>query len=54
LQADLEAEKGALRDYVAHRDAAEEMGEVGTALILENIIVDEQSHHDSLVMLLRK
>lgn len=54
LQADLEAEKGALRDYAAHRDAAEEMGEIGTALILENIIVDEQGHHDALVMLLRK
>jgi bacterioferritin len=54
LQANLEAERGALRDYAAHRNEAEEMGELGTALILENIIVDEQGHADGLVMLLRK
>lgn len=54
LELDLEAEKTALKDYYDHRNKAEEMGEIATALILENIIVDEQHHHDKFLMMLRK
>lgn len=54
FQLDLQAEKTALKDYYDHRDKAEEMGEISTALILENIIVDEQHHHDRFLMMLRK
>ena len=54
LAADLEGENKALADYAVRIKEAEEAGEVGTSLILENILVDEQGHADGLVMLLRK
>jgi len=54
LKADLNAELKALKDYTLRIKQAEEAGEMGTALILEDILVDEQHHHDELVMLLRK
>jgi bacterioferritin len=54
LEANLEAENKALADYAIRIKEAEEAGEVGTSLILENILVDEQGHADGLVMLLRK
>lgn len=54
LELNLAAEKQALKDYYERRDQTEKMGEIGTALIIENIIVDEQHHHDKLIMMLRK
>jgi bacterioferritin len=54
LEADLGGENRALADYAIRIKEAEEAGEIGTALILENILVDEQGHADGLVMLLRK
>jgi bacterioferritin len=54
LEADLEGENRALADYAARIKEAEAAGEIGTALILESILVDEQGHADDLVMLLRK
>ncbi len=54
LEQDLEGEAQALKDYALRRDECEQMGEVGTALIIENFILDEQHHHDSLLMLLRE
>lgn len=54
IKLDLEGETEALKEYAALRDKCEEMGEVGTALILENILVDEQHHHDALLLLLEK
>jgi len=52
LKEDLAAEVQALKDYAERRDQCEDMGEVGTALIIENIIVDEQHHHDTFLKLL--
>jgi bacterioferritin len=46
-------EEDALAGYAKRIKEAEELGEIGTALILENILVDEQGHWDSLSMLLR-
>ena len=54
LQADLEGENKAIADYTVRITEAVEAGEEATALILENILVDEQGHADGLVMLLRK
>ncbi|MBI2847480.1 MAG: ferritin-like domain-containing protein [Chloroflexi bacterium] len=54
LETALEREKEALRDYAERRDQCEESGEVGTALIIENIIVDEQHHHDRILQFLRE
>ncbi len=54
LRLDLKAESGALKDYYERRDQCEESGEIGTALIIENIIVDEQHHYDQFVKLIRK
>ncbi|MFQ6058389.1 MAG: bacterioferritin [Anaerolineae bacterium] len=54
LQYDLEAEKGALADYAQRIKEAETAGEMGTALMLEDILVDEQKHHDEFVKLLRE
>ncbi len=54
LEADLEAENRALADYAVRIKEAEAAGEIGTSLILESILVDEQGHADGLVMLLRK
>jgi bacterioferritin len=54
LEADLEGENRALADYAVRIKEAEAAGEIGTALIVENILVDEQGHADGLVMLLRK
>jgi bacterioferritin len=45
-------EEEALAGYAKRIKEAEEIGEIGTALILENILVDEQGHWDSLSMLL--
>ena len=53
LTADLKGEQLALKDYAERIKQAEAMGEVGTSLIIENIVVDEQHHHDKFVMLLR-
>lgn len=53
LTADLKGEQRALKDYAERIKQAESIGEVGTALIIENILVDEQHHADKLVMLLR-
>jgi bacterioferritin len=53
LKADLDGEKQALVDYAKRIKEAEEAGEIGTALILEDILVDEQKHADELTMLLR-
>lgn len=50
---DLAREEEALAGYARRIKEAEEVGEVGTALILENILVDEQGHWDGLSMLLR-
>ena len=46
LTADLKGEQQALKDYAERIEQAEKMGEIGTALILENILVDEQHHAD--------
>jgi len=54
LESDLELEKKALKDYIEHRNYFEKIGEVGTALIIENIIVDEQHHSDVFTRLLMK
>ncbi len=54
LELDLAAEKGALEDYAKRIKQAEEAGEVGTSLIIENILVDEQGHWDSFTKLLRE
>jgi bacterioferritin len=54
LEADLAGENRALADYAVRIKEAAEAGEIGTSLILENILVDEQGHADGLVMLLRK
>ena len=53
LKDDLDGEKQALADYAMRIKEAEEAGEMGTALMIENILVDEQGHHDTLTMLLR-
>ncbi len=54
LKEDLKGEEEALKEYAELRDKCEAMGEIGTALILENILVDEQHHHDALQLLLEK
>jgi bacterioferritin len=54
LTADLKGERLALKDYAERIKQAEKMGEIGTALIIENILVDEQHHADKFVMLLRQ
>ncbi len=46
-------EEEAIAGYSKRIKEAEEAGEIGTSLILENILVDEQGHWDSLSMLLR-
>lgn len=53
LRLDLEAERQALVDYAERIKQAEEAGEMGTALMLEDILVDEQKHYDEFVKLLR-
>ncbi len=53
LTVDLKGEQLALKDYAERIKQAEGIGEIGTALIIENILVDEQHHADKLVMLLR-
>ncbi len=50
---DLAREEEALAGYAKRIKEAEEAGEIGTSLILENILVDEQGHWDSLTMLLK-
>ena len=52
LTLNLEAEKQALKDYALRIKQAEQAGEIGTALILESILMEEQDHADGLVMLL--
>ena len=47
-------EEEALAGYAKRIKEAEELGEIGTSLILENILVEEQGHWDSLTMLLRQ
>ena len=54
LTADLAGETLVLKDYAERIKQAEAMGEVGTSLIIENIVVDEQHHHDKFLMLLRQ
>ena len=53
LTADLAGENLALKDYAARIKQSEAMGEVGTSLMIENILVEEQGHADKIVMLLR-
>jgi bacterioferritin len=48
---DMAREEEALAGYAKRIKEAEEAGEIGTSLILENILVDEQGHWDSLFML---
>ena len=52
IKFDMAREVDALAGYAKRIKEAEEIGEIGTALILENILVDEQGHWDSLSMLL--
>jgi len=54
MEQGLKAEEKAIKDYVEHRNACEEGGEVPTALILENIIVDEQHHWDIFYKLIKE
>lgn len=54
LKNGLMREEQALKDYAERRDQCEASGEVGTALIIENIIVDEQHHRDRLLQFLRE
>ena len=53
IKFNLVREEEALAGYAKRIKEAEEAGEIGTALILENILVDEQGHWDNLSMLLR-
>jgi len=54
LEADLGEERKALADYAQRIKDAEEAGEIGTSLIIENILVDEQHHFDEFTKLLRE
>lgn len=54
LSNNLKIENEALKDYATRIKQAEEAGEMGTALILEDILVDEQNHADEFFMLLKK
>ncbi len=54
LSNNLKIEGEALKDYATRIKQAEEAGEIGTALMLEDILVDEQEHWDTFFMLLKE
>jgi bacterioferritin len=53
LEAVLEAEQRAVRDYSARADQAEEYGDKGLAVEIENIVADETKHAEETERMLR-
>jgi bacterioferritin len=53
LEAVLEAEQQAVRDYSHRAEAAEEFGDKGLAVELENIVSDETGHAEETERILR-
>ena len=53
LQAVLEAEKKASKDYMVRAKEAEELGEKGLAVQLEDMVRDESGHSDETARILR-
>lgn len=54
LERVLEAEKTAVADYSERTEQAREVGEIGLALQLENMIVDETTHYEETKKLLEE
>jgi bacterioferritin len=54
LERVLEAEKQAIANYTARADQAREAGQVGLAIELENMIVDETGHYEETLKLLQE
>ncbi|MDI3339550.1 MAG: ferritin-like domain-containing protein [Sphaerobacter sp.] len=54
LELALEAEKQAIRDYTERARQAEEFGDIGLKVQLENQILDETQHKEELEKLLAK
>ncbi len=53
LQAVLEAEKQAAKDYMERAKQADELGEKGLAVQLEDMVRDESGHSDETARILR-
>lgn len=53
LEAVLEAEQRAVQDYIRRADEAEEFGDKGLAVELENIVSDETGHAEETERILR-
>ena len=54
LQNSLEDEEATITRYIQRRRQAEEAGEVGLAVDLDDVIADETKHRDELRMMLRR
>jgi bacterioferritin len=52
LQATLEAERQAIKDYIERANQADALGEVGLKVELENMVADETRHAQEVTMLL--
>lgn len=53
IEAVLAAERGAIERYVAHAEMADELGDKGLAVQLEDIVRDESGHADETERILR-
>ena len=54
LEHDLELERQAIKNYIERTRQAEEVGEIGLKVHLENMIADETDHAEGIVRLLGK
>ena len=52
LEATLEAEKAAIRDYIERAKQADELGQIGLKVELETIVADETRHMQEVRLLL--